>query len=105
MPVRLLALLRSLTPNDRLHRLEHDQQVEPKRHVLDVVEIEFKFLAGLSQSCAIAVAHLGPACEAWANHVAQLEVGNLLGQPRDELRPLGSRADKAHIAAQYVPKL
>src|ERR1700679_4387769 len=101
MPVRLLALLRSLTLNDRLHRLEHDQQVEPKRHVLDVVEIEFKLLACLSQSCAIAVAHLGPACEAWANHVAQLEVGNLLGQPRDELLRLGWGVDKPRTAPKY----
>src|SRR5713101_3595038 len=75
-------LLRALPAKDRPHRLEHDQQIEPQGHVFDVVQIELQLFAGLSQRRSVSITHLRPSRQSRANHMTQVEVGNLLGEPR-----------------------
>src|SRR6202022_3624694 len=77
--------LRPSLPNDRLDRLKHDQQVQPKRHGLDVIQIVFQLFAALSQRRSIPVAHLRPSGKPRANHMAKIEVRNLLRKQWDKL--------------------
>jgi hypothetical protein len=63
------SLLRPLTPQNRLYRLKHNQQVKSKRHMLDVVQVELQLLAALSQGCPVAIAHLGPTRQPRPNHM------------------------------------
>src|SRR6266851_4184653 len=97
------ASLRPVTPYDRLHGLKHDEQIQPKRHVLDVVQVVFKLFAALRQRRSIPITHLRPPGKPWANHVTKIEVRDLLRKPRHKLRALRPRPDKPHIAAQHVP--
>ena len=95
--------MRSATPNDGFDGFKHNEKIQPKGHVLDVVEIELKLLSALGQSGSVAVTDLSPSGKAGADHVAEIEVGDLLGEPGNKLRALRARANEAHIASQNVP--
>ena len=73
--------------------------------MLEVVEIVGEFFAGFCQRGAVTVAHLCPAGESGADHVAQVVEGDFLCEPGGELGALGPRADEAHLTAQHVPEL
>src|ERR1700751_3712849 len=98
-------LLCCLTAQDGLYGLEHDEQIESQRHVLDVVEIEFELFSSLFERRSISVSNLRPSGKSWPNHMPQFEVWNLLNEPRNKFRPFRTRADKPHITAQHVPQL
>src|SRR5439155_9418365 len=100
-----LELLCTLPAKYRLDCLEHDQQIEPKGHVFDVVEIELQLFASLGQARAISIPHLRPTRQSRANHMPEIEVRNLFREPRHKLRPFRARPDKSPIGAQHIPEL
>src|ERR1700760_1730898 len=104
----LPGLLRTAAADDGLDGLEHDEEVEAHRLVLEVVEVVGLgggLLGGLGERGAVAVTDLRPAGEAGADHVAQVVERNLLREPGGELGALGARADEAHLTAKDVPEL
>src|SRR6201996_2401049 len=101
----LSGLLGAAAANDRLDGLEHDEEVEAHRLVLEVVEVVGELSAGFGGRGALAVTDLRPAGEAGADHVAQVVERNLLREPGGELGALGARADEAHLTAKNVPEL
>ena len=98
--------VRNAAPEEHgLDRREDDEQVERDRQVLDVEEVVLQLLHRVFDARAVGVAHLRPSGQAGPDDVALAVERNLLGQLLDELRPLGPRADEAHVADQHVPQL
>ena len=91
----------------RVHLLAsgEDEEVEEEAHVLHVVEIVLQLPARVLHGRPVGVIDLRPSGNAGLHHVALLVVGNRAGQFRDDLGPLGARADERHITHQDVEEL
>src|SRR5215204_5878404 len=90
---------------DRLHRLRHDGGVEEEAAMLEVVQIVAQLLGRPLDVRCVGVTDLRPAGDTGLDEVPASPERNLVGQLVQELRPLGPRADDAHLATQDVPKL
>src|SRR5690606_21877003 len=84
---------------------EEDHEFHPEGDEPDVVEVVFELLAELVDGGGILVFRLRPPGEAGLDGKAKGELGDLLLDPRDVLRPLRARSDDRHVAAEDVPKL
>src|SRR5208337_425933 len=100
-----LSLLRPPAQYDGFHRLEHDQQIQTNGSVLDVEKVVLKFFARIFDGAAVLVLDLRPSGEAGPHHVAHAVIGDLFGEPLDEFRALGTRADECHVALEHAPQL
>src|SRR4051794_14453880 len=84
-------------------RQPQDAQVEPRRPVRDVVEVE---LDAFSQRRVAAPAvDLGPARDAGFDGVASVIVRNRLGELIDEDGPFWPWPNQAHVAQEDVDEL
>ena len=94
---------RGLPPGDMLNGHEQDQEIEPERPALDVVEV---VLDAFPQRGPPAPAvDLGPAGHPAGHGVPQVVFGHGMAELLDEDRALGPRADQAHLAPQDVEEL
>src|ERR1043165_6921324 len=84
-------------------RHEKDLQVEHQRPVFDVIQVVLD--AHADRRIAAPAVHLRPAGDAGADFVAEHVVRELGAELFAELRPLGARADHAHLAGDDVPEL
>src|SRR5229473_3089965 len=98
-------LLSTPAQEDGFDRQEHDQQIQTNRSVLDVEEIVLKFFERILYGAAVLVLDLRPSGEAGAHHVTHAIIRDLFGEPLDEFRALGTRADERHIALEHAPQL
>src|SRR6185312_3953452 len=96
---------RAFAQQDDAHRFEQDQQIEQQRVVLDVVDVVFELLYGVVDGGDVAMPDLRPTGNARLDAVADRIEWNLFGEHRDEFRPLRTRTDQAHLAAQHVDQL
>src|SRR5690606_7313040 len=85
--------------------LEYDQDIQPQRKVLDVIEIVLDLDTCLVGIAGIALHHLGPARDARPHDVAINVERNLGVELVHEYPLLGARADQAHVTLQHVPEL
>src|SRR5689334_2660469 len=99
---------RSLGPpakqND-LHGLKQNNCIEDQPVIFDVEQVVLQLLPRVFDGCAIGILDLRPTGESGRNQMALFVIGDLFSQLRYEMRPLGSRADKIHLALENVPKL
>src|SRR5882672_10260863 len=84
-------------------REPHDLQVEPHRPVLDVVQVVLDPL--FNRRVPAPAVDLRPARDAGLHLVAQHVLRDLVLELGDEVRPLRTRTDNRHLAAQHVPEL
>src|SRR5260370_13214316 len=98
-------LLSTPAQEDGFDRQEHDQQIQTNRSVLDVEQVVLKFFARIFYGAAVLVLDLRPSGEAGPHHVAHAVIRDFFGEPFDEFRALGTRADKGHIAFEDAPQL
>src|SRR5688572_1294931 len=79
---RALTAVRSqaLSQNHGLDGFQHDENVEPKGHVLDVEELVLELLKGILNGRTIWVLHLCPPRKPWLDHVPLPVVRNLFGE-------------------------
>src|SRR2546427_12273212 len=99
-----VSLLGSAPEERDLRSVHEDPQVQPEGHVLDVEKIVPHLLGDLLEAHRIAVAHLGPAGEPGAHHVAEGVVGDQLCHQLDVCRDLGTRADQVHVTLEDGPE-
>src|SRR5713226_8496526 len=88
-----------------LDRVEQDQEIEEERKVLDVVQVVLQLLERVVDRSAVAVLDLGPAGDSRLHREPLHVVRDLSLEFVDELRPLGSWPDEAHVAEQHVEEL
>src|ERR1700674_4612571 len=88
-----------------LDRVQDDQQIQPCRCILDVIEVIPKVFLGVLDRAAIPIEDLSPPGNSWTNRVPKVVVRNLLTERCDKLGPLRTRPDKAHVAPQHVQQL
>ncbi len=84
---------------------QHDQQIEPERNVLDVVDVIFKLTVHAIHFGGIALLHLGPAGDAGTHHVAIMEERYVLLVPVGQVHGFRTWTDQAHFALQHVEQL
>ena len=84
-------------------RHQHDVNIQPRRPVVHIIKIVPQpfFETGV----AAPAVDLRVSRETAANGMAHVVLNLLLSKFACELRPLGARSDKTHIAAQDVPQL
>lgn len=88
--------------DENLDGLDHDDEVLDDAVVLDVHEVIDEFVVG----CGVVLGEdLCEACDAGLDVVAVGVLGIFRGELLDEVRTLGARADKAHVAVEDVPDL
>jgi len=91
--------------NHRLDCVEHDDEIERQRHVLDVVQLVLQFLQRIFPAGAVPVAHLRPSRDAGLHDVALPVERNIARETLHELRTLGSRPHEAHLTNEDIPQL
>ena len=84
---------------------DEDLQVENRGGRADVLQIEGEFLADAIHRRIGREIDLSHPRNPRSNGVPVIVAIEFLGQRRDELRPLGTRADDPHIAPNDVPEL
>ena len=98
----LAALSRALSEQDDADGLEQDEKIEQKCVIFDVVQIVFELADRLLDSRALRVSHLSPPGESGLDAVPHGVERNLLGQHRNEFRPLRARSDEAHLPLENI---
>ncbi len=73
--------------------------------MLQVIEIKCELLDGISLIIGIAVVHLSPPGDAWADKVPVGVEGDTRRESLHEHRTFGTRPNKTHVTFQYVPQL
>src|SRR5436305_11460658 len=84
-------------------REPHDLEIERDRPVLDVIEVVLDAL--LERRVAAPAVDLRPSSDAGLDLVAQHVLRDAVLELLDEERPLRTRADDRHVAAEDVPEL
>src|SRR5688572_13546132 len=102
MPVRSA---RAGTREHRLHRPEEDQNVQPGREVLDVVEIVLELEGDLIDPAHITLVDLRPAGDAGLHDVTVAVERNARHEERRKALRLWTRTDPAHLTAQDIEDL
>src|SRR5438309_5630888 len=92
-----------LVREDGHERDEDDLQVKSQGPILDVVEVVDQPL--LDRGLAAEVVDLSPPGQPWPDEMAVFISRHARLELRDELRPFGSRAYKAHLSDQDIPEL
>src|SRR5215471_17798885 len=95
----------SLAHEDNPNRSQDDGAIERHRHFLKVEQIVFHFVPGILYRGAVVVLDLGPAGQSGAHTVTFVIVGDVFAKLLDEHRPLRTRSDKTHLAADNVDEL
>jgi hypothetical protein len=90
---------------DGTEGVKEDGEVEEKIAVLVIEEIVFQSLKHLGKGGSIAVFDHAQGGDAGTEIIQQTISRNLFGDERSKVTSLGTRADKGHIAFQYVPEL
>src|SRR5271166_1297740 len=99
------ASTRAVAEQHDADRRQQDDQVEPDRAVLHVIQVVGQLLAGILDRGAIGVIDLRPSGEA-GFHVGALAVErNRPDQLLDEVRTFRPRSDQAHVAADDIAQL
>src|SRR5262249_14662075 len=99
------SLPRPFSEENDLDRLKNNSQIEQYRHIFDVIEIVFQFLACLLDRCSIRILYLRPSRNAGLDRMAlRVKVDNF-SKLVDKIRPLRTRTDEVHISLQYVYEL
>src|SRR6266849_525374 len=88
-----------------LDRVQQNQEIEEERKVLDVVQIVLQLLERVVDRGAVTVLDLGPAGDSRLHREPLHVVRDLPLEFVDELRPLGTRPDEAHVAEQHIEEL
>src|SRR5438309_22859 len=97
--LRTVLISRAFPEQHRLDGLQHDDQVEGNRHVLDVKEVILELLHRVFDTCGVGVAHLAPASKSGLDNVSLRIKGNQSSEPAHELRALWPRSDEAHVSS------
>src|SRR4051812_17166775 len=90
---------------DNLHRLEHDQEIQPDGRILDIKQVVLKLLARVLKSIAVLILNLRPSCNTGAHDMAQVVIRNLPAQPLHEFRTFRTWAYEVHISFEHTPQL
>src|ERR1700722_4566335 len=85
-----------------LDGLEHDQNVQADRSVLNVEKIELQFFLGVLNRISVLVADLRPTGNSRTHHMADPVIRQFPGKPFHKLRTLRTRPHKSHVALQHA---
>src|SRR5262245_10871949 len=102
-PGRMGGLVRVTVAEAVPDRLDENPQVEGEAPALDVVEVVLD--PPLDRGVPPPAVDLGPAGDARLHLVAKHVARHAAPEFFDEARPLGSRANQTHLAAQHVEEL
>src|SRR5690348_12482744 len=71
---------RSPAEHDDLDRLEHDQEVQANRRILDVEKVVLQFFARVSERVTVLVLHLRPTRNPWTHRMPHAVIRNLFAE-------------------------
>src|SRR4029077_586133 len=102
---RIPMSLRAPAQQDDLDRLEHDQNVQTERRILDIEQVVLQLFLGVLYGITVLVANLRPAGNPGPHGVADPVIRNFLAEPLHKFRTLRPRSHKSHIALEHAPQL
>src|SRR5262245_31395927 len=92
-------LSRTIRPKNNSHGANEDDKIKKQPAVPQIVEIIGQLVPPVLQRGAIGVIDLGPAGDPRLHGMTLVIIRDVLGQPVDEIRPLRTWPDEAHVAA------
>src|SRR5215510_11413935 len=96
-----IGLISSPFPHDhRPQRVEDDEEVQRKRHVLDVEQVVLELLDGVFLAGSVGIADLRPSGQSWPYDVPLAVERDVPCQLLDEFWPLGPGSDLPPVAPQ-----